>query len=227
MHERQLLSVPFSVADARCGGHPRGVHHGVGCARRAGWAHVGSHRARARGRVGCRHRGDPDREGDRRAHHRHDVDRQGRGVQGARRRPRRRLHAARTSSPPRSSSPADGASMSCSTSSAATTSSATSTRSPRRARSCRSARWAAAAATFTLGKMLYKRARLIGTVLRARPLEEKAAISRRFGREVRAAVRPGAAEAGDRPATSRSTRSSTRTATWRRNANVGKILLDI
>ena len=39
-------------------------------------------------------------------------------------------------------------------------------------------------ASFTLGKMLYKRARLVGTVLRARPLEEKAAISRRFGREM-------------------------------------------
>ena len=39
-------------------------------------------------------------------------------------------------------------------------------------------------ASFTLGKMLSKRARLIGTVLRARPLEEKAAISRQFGREM-------------------------------------------
>lgn len=39
-------------------------------------------------------------------------------------------------------------------------------------------------ASFALGKMLYKRARLIGTVLRARPLEEKAALSRRFGREM-------------------------------------------
>jgi NADPH:quinone reductase-like Zn-dependent oxidoreductase len=39
-------------------------------------------------------------------------------------------------------------------------------------------------ATFGLGKLLPKRASLIGTVLRARPLEEKIALTRRFAREV-------------------------------------------
>lgn len=39
-------------------------------------------------------------------------------------------------------------------------------------------------ATFPLGALLPKRASLIGTVLRSRPLEEKIAISRRFEREV-------------------------------------------
>lgn len=38
--------------------------------------------------------------------------------------------------------------------------------------------------TFPLGKMLGKRARLIGTVLRARPLEEKIALTRRFAAEM-------------------------------------------
>jgi len=39
-------------------------------------------------------------------------------------------------------------------------------------------------ATFNVGALLPKRARLVGTVLRARPLEEKVAITRRFAREV-------------------------------------------
>ncbi len=39
-------------------------------------------------------------------------------------------------------------------------------------------------ATFPLGALLPKRASLIGTVLRSRPIEEKIAISRRFEREV-------------------------------------------
>ena len=38
--------------------------------------------------------------------------------------------------------------------------------------------------TFPLAKMLGKRARLIGTVLRARPLEEKIALTRRFAAEM-------------------------------------------
>ena len=73
VHERQLVPVPPAVAVADARGHPRGVHHGVGRAGRAGRAHVRPHRARARRRVGCRHGGDPDREGDRRPHRRHDV----------------------------------------------------------------------------------------------------------------------------------------------------------
>lgn len=38
--------------------------------------------------------------------------------------------------------------------------------------------------TIDLGALLPKRARIIGTVLRARPLEEKIAVTQRFGREV-------------------------------------------
>ena len=38
--------------------------------------------------------------------------------------------------------------------------------------------------SFNLGAMMGKRAKLSGTVLRARPLEEKIAISQRFGSEV-------------------------------------------
>jgi NADPH:quinone reductase-like Zn-dependent oxidoreductase len=43
---------------------------------------------------------------------------------------------------------------------------------------------AGAAAPGDLGLLLPKRASLIGTVLRARPLEEKIALTRRFGAEV-------------------------------------------
>ena len=39
-------------------------------------------------------------------------------------------------------------------------------------------------ASFVLGKLMPKRAALVGTVLRARPLEEKIAITRRFGAEI-------------------------------------------
>ena len=39
-------------------------------------------------------------------------------------------------------------------------------------------------APIALGKLMMKRARLIGTVLRARPLEEKAALAQRFTREL-------------------------------------------
>ena len=39
-------------------------------------------------------------------------------------------------------------------------------------------------ASIALGRLMNKRARLVGTVLRARPLEEKIALSRRFAAEV-------------------------------------------
>ena len=39
-------------------------------------------------------------------------------------------------------------------------------------------------ATFPLGKLLFKRAGIIGTVLRARPVEEKIAVTQRFAREI-------------------------------------------
>jgi NADPH:quinone reductase-like Zn-dependent oxidoreductase len=41
-----------------------------------------------------------------------------------------------------------------------------------------------ATATFPLGALLPKRASLIGTVLRSRPIEEKIAITQEFGREM-------------------------------------------
>ncbi len=81
-------------------------------------------------------------------------------------------------------------------------------------------------ATFTLGKMLYKRARLIGTVLRARPLEEKAAISRRFGREVVPLFDQGLLE----PVIDRRFPLDDVVEAHRymeSNANVGKIVLDV
>lgn len=82
------------------------------------------------------------------------------------------------------------------------------------------------AASVSVGKLLPKRAALIGTVLRARPLEEKIAITRRFGAEMlplfdRGLVRPvidsrfsldDAAAAHER---------------MEANANVGKILLTV
>ncbi|RPI04264.1 MAG: NAD(P)H-quinone oxidoreductase [Actinobacteria bacterium] len=82
------------------------------------------------------------------------------------------------------------------------------------------------AATFTLGKMLYKRARLIGTVLRARPLEEKAAISRQFGREVVPLFDQGLLK----PVIDRHFPLDEVVEAHRymeSNANVGKILLDV
>ena len=54
----------------------------------------------------------------------------------------------------------------------------------RRARSCRSARWAAATRRSRSARCSTSGLASIGTVLRARPLEEKAAISRQFGREM-------------------------------------------
>lgn len=81
-------------------------------------------------------------------------------------------------------------------------------------------------ATIALRRLMAKRARLVGTVLRARPLEEKIALSRRFAEEIlplfnTGRLRPvidcrfpleGAAEAHRY---------------MESNANVGKILLDV
>jgi NADPH:quinone reductase-like Zn-dependent oxidoreductase len=81
-------------------------------------------------------------------------------------------------------------------------------------------------ASFALGKMLYKRARLIGTVLRARPLEEKAAISRRFGREIVPLFDEGLLK----PVIDRRFSLDEVVDAHRymeSNANVGKILLDV
>jgi putative PIG3 family NAD(P)H quinone oxidoreductase len=77
-----------------------------------------------------------------------------------------------------------------------------------------------------LGLMLPKRATITGTVLRARPLEEKIAISRRFAAEVLPLFDAGAL----RPVIdSRYVLADVATAHERMqaNANVGKVLLDV
>lgn len=83
-----------------------------------------------------------------------------------------------------------------------------------------------AMATFPLGALLPKRARLVGTVLRARPLEEKIAVSQRFAREVvplfdRGLLRPviDSRFPLDRIAEAHERMES--------NANVGKIVVDL
>ena len=79
---------------------------------------------------------------------------------------------------------------------------------------------------FALGAMLPKRARLIGTVLRARPLEEKIAISTRFAAELAPLFETGALRpiidsrfGFDQMADAHRLMES--------NANVGKIVIDI
>lgn len=83
-----------------------------------------------------------------------------------------------------------------------------------------------AMATFPLGALLPKRARLVGTVLRARPLEEKIAVSRRFAREVlplfdRGLLRP---VVDSRFPLDRIGQAHEH---MEANANVGKILVDL
>jgi NADPH:quinone reductase len=81
-------------------------------------------------------------------------------------------------------------------------------------------------ATFPLGLLLPKRASIVGTVLRARPVEEKIALTQRFGREVlplfeRGVVRPII----DRRFPLDDIASAHRH--MEANANVGKILVDV
>ena len=81
-------------------------------------------------------------------------------------------------------------------------------------------------ATFPLGLLLPKRARLIGTVLRARPLEEKIAVTQRFGREVLPLFDGGPL----RPVIDRRFPLDAIADAHRHmegNANVGKILIDV
>jgi NADPH:quinone reductase len=83
-----------------------------------------------------------------------------------------------------------------------------------------------AMATFPLGLLLPKRARLVGTVLRARPIEEKIAVTQRFGREIlplfdRGVVRPVI----DRRFALDEIAEAHRH--MEANANVGKILIDV
>lgn len=80
-------------------------------------------------------------------------------------------------------------------------------------------------ATFPLGALMPKRAALIGTVLRARPLEEKIAITQRFAKEILPLF-----DAGDlRPVIDSRFDVSDIVEAHRHmesNANVGKILID-
>ncbi len=81
-------------------------------------------------------------------------------------------------------------------------------------------------ATFDLAALLPKRATLVGTVLRARPVEEKIAVTQRFGREVlplfaRGLVRPVIDQRYPLDHIAEAHRH------MEANANVGKILIDI
>lgn len=81
-------------------------------------------------------------------------------------------------------------------------------------------------APFSLGKLLPKRAAVIGTVLRSRPLEEKAALTQRFAAE----MSPLIADRRLRPVIdSRYPLAEVAAAHERMasNANVGKIVLDV
>jgi len=81
-------------------------------------------------------------------------------------------------------------------------------------------------ATFPLGALLPKRASIIGTVLRGRPLEEKVALTQRFERE----VLPLLADGTMRPVVDSRYPLGDIAAAHERmasNANVGKIVLDV
>jgi len=81
-------------------------------------------------------------------------------------------------------------------------------------------------ATFPLGALLPKRASIIGTVLRGRPLEEKIALTQRFERE----VLPLLADGTMRPVIDSRYPLDDIAAAHERmasNANVGKIVLDV
>jgi NADPH:quinone reductase-like Zn-dependent oxidoreductase len=81
-------------------------------------------------------------------------------------------------------------------------------------------------ATLPLGTLLPKRASLVGTVLRARPIEEKIALTQRFEREVLPLFRAGVL----RPVIDARFPLSEAPEAHRRleaNATVGKVLLDV
>jgi len=82
------------------------------------------------------------------------------------------------------------------------------------------------ATEINLGMLLPKRAHLMGTVLRPRPLEEKAAASARFAAEVIPAIESGAI----RPVIDRRYPIAEIADAHRyleSNANVGKVLIDL
>ena len=80
--------------------------------------------------------------------------------------------------------------------------------------------------TFNLAALMPKRARLVGTVLRARPLDEKIAVSQRFAAEVVPLFESGAL----RPVIDRRyplDDIAGAHAYMETNANVGKIVIDV
>jgi NADPH:quinone reductase-like Zn-dependent oxidoreductase len=80
--------------------------------------------------------------------------------------------------------------------------------------------------TIDLGALLPKRAHLVGTVLRSRPLEEKVAASLRFAREVVPAIEAGTIKAViDRRFPLAQIADAHRYLEG--NANVGKVLIDL
>ena len=178
----------------------------------------GRSRARARGRVGRGHRRHPDREGDRSAGARHRVGGQGRGL------PRRSAPIAAVDYRSEDFVAAaleftggrgvdvvldviGGDYLERNLDALATQGTIVQVGADgRAARRVVQPREAAA----TSGRAL------IGTVLRARPLEEKVADHPAVRPRDAAALRPGPAQAGHRPALPVRQTSSTRTATWSR-----------
>ena len=80
--------------------------------------------------------------------------------------------------------------------------------------------------TIDLGALLPKRAHLVGTVLRARPIEQKIAATRRFAAEVLPAIEAGVIH----PVIDCRFPLANIAAAHRHlesNANVGKVLIDI
>jgi NADPH:quinone reductase-like Zn-dependent oxidoreductase len=80
--------------------------------------------------------------------------------------------------------------------------------------------------TFNLAALMPKRARLVGTVLRARPLEEKVAVSQRFAAEVLPLFDSGVL----RPVIDRRyplNAIAEAHAYMETNANIGKIVIDV
>jgi NADPH:quinone reductase-like Zn-dependent oxidoreductase len=85
---------------------------------------------------------------------------------------------------------------------------------------------AGGAVTFNVGALLPKRASIAGTVLRARPLEEKIAISQRFATEVLPLFESGALRVVI-DSRYRLDDIAAAHAYMETNANVGKILIDV
>jgi NADPH:quinone reductase-like Zn-dependent oxidoreductase len=81
-------------------------------------------------------------------------------------------------------------------------------------------------ATFPLGALLPKRASIVGTVLRGRPLEEKIALTQRFEREVLPLFEAGLLRpvVDDRLPLAEAAEAHRR---LEANATVGKVLLDV